>query len=189
MNGIPSDRNELAEDDITIITIKPESRSGGADLDFLLLFLDGAELVTDGRAVLALVAVENLLHLQDALAPELVLTSLLGLLGARAHQLGGSVRELWNTERLSLWRLLLLDLLVFDRLQLRVLPLGPVEVLRLAVVYILPVHLHLVGLVSGHWYIHLHLLIVVNDLSSLGLHPRLTHGGDEDAACATTFLG
>ena len=164
-----------------------ESRSGGADLDLLLLFLDGAELVTDGGAVLALVAVENLLHLQDALAPELVLAPLLGLLGARAHQLGGSVRELWNTERLSLWRLLLLDLLVFDRLQLRVLPLGTVEVLRLAVVDILPVHLHLVGLVSGHWYIHL--LIVVNDLSSFGLHPHLTHGGDEDAARATTFLG
>ena len=189
MNGIPSDRNELAEDDITIITIKPGSRSGGTNLDFLLLFLDGAELITDGRAVLAIVAIKNLLHLKDTLAPELVLTSLLGLLGARAHQLGGSVRELWNTERLSLWRLLLLDLLVFDRLQLRVLPLGPVEVLRLAVVDILPVHLHLVGLVSGHWYIHLHLLIVVNDLSSLGLHPRLPHGGDEDAARSTTFLG
>ena len=35
--------------------------------------------------------VEDLLHLQDALAPKLILTSLLGLLGARAHQLCSSV--------------------------------------------------------------------------------------------------
>ena len=134
-------------------------------------------------------AIENLLHLQDTLAPELVLTSLLGLLGARAHQLGGSVRELWNTERLSLRRLLLLDLLVFDRLQLGVLSLGPVEVLGLVGVDILPVHLHLIGVVAGHGSIHLHLLIVVDDLPPLCLHPRLTHGGDEDATGASTFLG
>ena len=57
LNGIPSDRNELAEDEITIITIKPESRSGGTNLDFLLLFLYSAELITDGRAVLAIVAI------------------------------------------------------------------------------------------------------------------------------------
>ena len=134
-------------------------------------------------------AVENLLHLQDALTPELVLAPLLGLLGARAHQLGGSVRELWNAERLSLWWLLLLDLLVVDRLQLRVLPLGPVEVLGLAVVGVLPVHLHLVRLVAGHGCIHLHLLVVVDYLPPLGLHPRLSHGRDEDAAGASPFLG
>ena len=81
-----------------------------------MLLLDGAKLITDGRAILAIVAIKNLIHLQDTLAPELVLTSLLGLLGARAHQLGGSVRELWNAERLSLWRLLLLDLDILDRL-------------------------------------------------------------------------
>ena len=153
-----------------------------------MLLLDGVELASDGRAVLALMAIENLLHLQDALAPELVLAPLLGLLGARAHQLCGSVRELWNAERLPLWWLLLLDLLVVDRLQLRVLPLGPVEVLRLAVVCILPVHL--VGLVTGHGNVHLHLLVVVvDDLPPLGLHPRLSHGRDEDAAGASPFLG
>ena len=122
------------------------------------------------------------------MAPELVLISLLGLLGARAHQLGGSVRELWNTERLSLWRLLLLDLLVFDRLQLGVLSLGPVEVLGLVGVDILPVHLHLIGVVAGHGSIHLHLLVVIDNLPPLRLHPRLTHGGDQDTATASTFL-
>lgn len=170
-------------------TINHNSSGTSTNLDLLLLLLDGAELISDGRAVLAIVTIENLLYLQDTLAPELVLISLLGLLGARAHQLGGSIRELWNAERLSLWRLLLLDLLVFDRFQLRVLPLGPVEVLRLAVVDILPVHLHLVGLVSGHWYIHLHLLVVIDNLPPLGLHPRLTHGGYKDAARASPFLG
>lgn len=154
-----------------------------------MLLLDGDELLSDGRAVLAFMAIENLLHLQDTLAPKLVLASLLSLLGTRAHQLGGSVRELWNAERLSLWRLLLLDLLVLDRLQLRVLSLGPVEVLGLVGVNILAVHLHQVGVVAGHWSIHLHLLVVIDNLSPLGLHPRLTHGGDEDATRASTFLG
>jgi hypothetical protein len=165
------------------------SSGTSTNLDLLLLLLDSAELISDGRAVLAIMAIENLLYLQDTLAPELVLASLLGLLGAWAHQLGGSIRELWNAERLSLWRLLLLDLLVFDRLQLGVLSLGPVEVLGLVRVDILPVHLHLIGVVAGHGSIHLHLLVVVDDLPPLGLHPRLTHGGDEDATGASTFLG
>ena len=84
---------------------------------------------------------------------------------------------------------MLLDLLVFDRLQLGVLPLGPIEVLGLVRVDILAVHLHLIGVVAGHGSIHLHLLVVVDDLPPLGLHPRLTHGGDEDATRASTFLG
>ena len=84
---------------------------------------------------------------------------------------------------------MLLDLLVIDRLQLGVLSLGPIEVLRLVRVDILLVHLHLVGLVAGHGNIHLHLLVIVDDLPSLGLHPSLSHGRDENAAGATTFLG
>jgi hypothetical protein len=43
--------------------------------------------------------------------------------------------------------------------------------------------------VACHGNIHLHLLIVVDDLPSLGLHPSLSHGRDENAAGATTFLG
>ena len=84
---------------------------------------------------------------------------------------------------------MLLDLLVIDRLQLGVLSLGPIEVLGLVRVDILPVHLHLIGVVACHGNIHLHLLIVVDDLPSLGLHPSLSHGRDENAAGATTFLG
>ena len=74
----------------TIRSIQNSTATGG-DLDLLLLLLDWAELLSDGRAVLALVAVEDLLHLQDALAPELVLPTLFTLLGAGTHQLCGSV--------------------------------------------------------------------------------------------------
>ena len=81
-----------------------------------MLLLDCSELLSDGRAVLALMTIENLLHLQDALAPELVLAPLLGLLGVRPHQLCSSIRKLWNSKRLSLWRLLL-DLGIVHRLE------------------------------------------------------------------------
>ena len=62
--------------------IESLSVSTGTDLDLLLLLLDWAELLSDGRAVFAFMAVEYLLHLQDALAPELIFISLFGLLGA-----------------------------------------------------------------------------------------------------------
>ena len=58
------------------------SSGTSTNLDLLLLLLDSAELISDGRAVLAIMAIENLLYLQDTLAPELVFASLLGLLGA-----------------------------------------------------------------------------------------------------------
>ena len=59
---------------------------------------------------------------------------------------------------------------------------------------VLVVHLHLVRVITSHGYIHVHIIHVllidfVNDLSALGLHPRLAHGGDEDAAAASPFLG
>ena len=56
---------------------------------------------------------------------------------------------------------------------------------------VLVIHLHLVLVITSHRYIHVHihvLLIVVNDLSALDLHPRLAHGGDEDATAASPFL-
>ena len=134
-------------------------------------------------------AIENLLDLKDALAPELVLAPLLGLLGVRAHQLCSSVRKLWNPKGLSLWWLLLLDLGIVDRLEKIVLSLRSIDVLGLVKVDILAIHLHLVRIVTAHRCVHLHLFVLVNDLPPLGLHPRLTHGGDEDAARASPFLG
>ena len=58
---------------------------------------------------------------------------------------------------------------------------------------ILVVVLHLVGTVTSHWCIHVHIhgdliILLLVDLSTLALHPRLTHGGDQDAAGSSTFL-
>ena len=83
---------------------------------------------------------------------------------------------------------MLLDLVIVDRLEEVVLSLWPVDVLGLAVIDILVIHLHLVGIITSHGRIHLHLIVLV-DLSTLGLDPRLTQSGDEDAAAASTFLG
>lgn len=72
--------------------------------------------------------------------------------------------------------LLLLDLVVIDLLEEGVFPLRPEDVLGLALVDILVIHLHLVGTITSHGCIHLHLIVIVNDLSTLGVNPRLTHG-------------
>ena len=145
----------------------------------LLLLLYYAKLLSDGGTVLAFVTIENLLNLKDTLTPEFILTSLFGgLLGARAHELGGSVRELWYAKRLSLWRLLLLDLVIIDRLQVGVLSLRPIYVLWLAVVNILIIHLHLVRIVTSHRSIHLNLIYIIYNLSALSLHPRLSQSRD-----------
>ena len=161
-----------------------------------MLLLDWAELLSDGRAVLALVAFKDLLYLQDTLAPELTFITLLVLLGAGSHHLSGSTRELWDADLLHGRLLLLLDLntVIIHRLKECVLPLGAIPVLRLAVVGVLvDVVLHLVNAITSHGCIHVHihghLVFLLGDLSTLGLHPRLTHGGDEDAAAASTFLG
>ena len=161
-----------------------------------MLLLDWAELLSDGRAVLALVAVEDFLDLQDTLAPELALIALLALLGAGSHHLSGSARELWDADLLRGRLLLLLDLntVIIHRLKECVLPLGAVHVLRLVVLGVLVVAvLHLVNDITSHGcinvHIHGHLIFLLGDLSTLGHHPRLTHGGDENAATASTFLG
>ena len=52
---------------------------------------------------------------------------------------------------------------------------------------ILVIHLHLVGIITSHGRIHLHLIVLV-DLSALALDPRLTQSRDEDAAATSTFL-
>jgi len=83
---------------------------------------------------------------------------------------------------------LLLDLVIFDRLEEVVLSLWPVDVLGLAVIDILVIHLHLVGIITSHGRIHLHLIVLVDNLSTLSLDPRLTQSRDEDAAAASTFL-
>ena len=76
------------------------SLNTSADLELLLLmlFLDHSKLVTDGGPILALMVLQNLLHLEEALAAVLVLAPLLVLFGARGHDLGGPARELrhWN---------------------------------------------------------------------------------------------
>ena len=58
---------------------------------------------------------------------------------------------------------------------------------------ILVIHLHLVNTITSHGLVHgivhLRLIVVVNDFSSLGLNSRLPNLGDKDAATATTFLG
>ena len=72
--------------------------------------------------------------------------------------------------------LLLLDLVIVDLLKEGVFPLRPEDVLGLALVDILVIHLHLVGTITSHGCIHLHLIVIVNDLSTLGVNPRLTHG-------------
>jgi len=82
---------------------------------------------------------------------------------------------------------LLLDLVIVDRLEEVVLSFGPIDVLGLAVIDILVVHLHLVGIITSHRRVHLHLIVLI-DLSALVLDPRLTQSGDEDAAAASTFL-
>ena len=66
------------------------SAGDGIGLDFLLLLLDHVELITDGRAVLALMRVEDLLDLYHTLASILVLVALLVDLLARVHDLSGS---------------------------------------------------------------------------------------------------
>ena len=58
---------------------------------------------------------------------------------------------------------------------------------------VLVVVLHLVGTVTSHGRVHRHIhgdliSLLIDDLSALTLHPRLTHGGDQDAATASTFL-
>ena len=160
-----------------------------------MLLLDWAELLSDGRAVLALVAFKDLLYLQDTLAPELAFITLLVLLGAGSHHLSGSTRELWDADLLHGRLLLLLDLntVIIHRLKECVLPLGAIPVLRLAVVGVLVVVLHLVGTVTSHGRVHRHIhwdlsVLLLVDLSALSLHPRLTHGGDQDAARTTSFL-
>ena len=83
---------------------------------------------------------------------------------------------------------MLLDLVIVDRLEEVVLSLGPIDVLRLAVIDMLVVHLHLVRIITSHGRIHLHLIVLV-DLSTLALDPCLTQSGNEDTAAASTFLG
>ena len=86
------------------------------DLIFLLLLRDLADLITDRGAVLALVVVKDLLHLQKTLAAVLVLVPLLVLLVAGVHDLGCSTGELWHRDllgrRLLLSQILLLLLLL-----------------------------------------------------------------------------
>ena len=84
---------------------------------------------------------------------------------------------------------MLLDLVIVDRLEEVVLSLWPIDVLRLAVIDILVIHLHLVRIITSHGRVHLHLIVLVDDLSALGLDPRLTHSRNEDTAAASTFLG
>ena len=64
--------------------------------------------------------------------------------------------------------------------------------------WVLMLHRHLVRVVACHWSIHVihllvHLHLIVHllvDLPALelALHPRLPHGGDQDAAAPSTFL-
>ena len=142
-------------------------------------------------------AFKDLLDLQDTLAPELAFITLLVLLGASSHHLSGSTRELWDADLLRGRLLFLLDLntvILLHRLEEGVLPLGAVPVLRLADLGVMVVVLHLVGTVTSYGRVHRHIhwdlsVLLLVDLPALGLHPRLTHGGDQDAAAASTFLG
>ena len=91
--------------------------------------------------------------------------------------------------------LLLLDLVVIDLFEEGVLSLWSEDILILGLtkVDVLVIHMHLIWIITSHRYIHVHirvlLIVVVDDLSALGLHPRLAHGRDEDAATASSFLG
>ena len=140
-------------------------------MDLLCLLLNGTEqLVTHGGAELAVMVVEDLLHLQDALAAEVVQAPLLvALLGARArHELCSTGREPGCSYRLPLWRLGLLHqvldlhLVVVDRLEEVVLSLWSVDVLGLllTMVKVDALVLHVVHL---HWWLllHGHLVVVV----------------------------
>ena len=159
----------------------------------LLLLLNHVELIADGRAILALVRVKNLLDFDHALAPIFVLVPLLALLLTRSHDLGGSTRELWD-RNLLLGTLLLLDLIIVG-LQIGVLSLRSEYLLRLVldkvlVVHlygILVVHLHLTLHITSHRFVHVHRHLILHldllvdlNLSSLVLmlDSRLTHGGD-----------
>ena len=72
---------------------------------------------------------EDLLHLEEALAAELILGSLLALLVAGIHDLSSTARELWHHNLLLLRLLLLFDYNIIILLQIGILPLGPVPVL------------------------------------------------------------
>ena len=66
--------------------------------------------------------------------------------------------------------------------------------LSLLVVHLhLVVALNLVDAITSHGLVHRHIhgdliVLLLVDLSALALHPRLTHGGDQDAAGSSTFL-
>ena len=127
----------------------------------------------------------------------IIFISLFGLLGAWAHDLCCSVWEFWNANLLLGRSLLLLDLVVIlvviHRFEEGVLSLRSGEILGLIQLGILVIHLHLVNTITSHGLVHgivhLRLIVVVNDFSSLGLNSRLPNLGDKDAATATTFLG
>ena len=157
------------------------------NFDFLLLLLSHAELFSKRRAVLAFMIVEDLLDLQKSLAAVLILASLLVLLCALGHDLGGSTGELWNTDllrcslllsldllmlllvlllRLVLLLLLLLDLNIICFLQEGIFSLRSKQVLRLIefiilLLFVRIVHRHLVGIIACHGSIHvgIHLLV------------------------------
>ena len=195
INGIPIHLVRINE--VIKRTIRSNENSIGTsgDFDLLLLLLDWTKLLSDCRAVLALVAFKDLLDFQDTLAPELAFITLLVLLGASSHHLSGSTRELWDADLLRGRLLLLLDLntVIIHRLKECVLPLGAVHVLRLAVFGVLVVVLHLVGTVTSHGRVHRHIhwdlsVLLLVDFPALAMHPRLTHGRDQDAATATSFL-
>ena len=86
INGFPFQWKGLAKcNNENYEQTKSISIGTGTNLFLLLLLLDDTELLTDGRAILAFMIVEDLLHFQDTLTSVLILTPLLGLLGARTH--------------------------------------------------------------------------------------------------------
>mgnify|MGYP005728382719 CR=1 FL=1 len=129
-------RNELAEVCIknhdkneNVKIIKKLASFTAGHLGFLLLLLDRLVLTADCRAVFALMLPEDLLHLEEALAAELILGSLLALLVAGIHDLSSTARELWHHNLLLLRLLLLFDYNIIMLLQIGILPLGSVPVL------------------------------------------------------------
>ena len=82
--------------------------------------------------------------------------------------------------------LLLLDLVVVHLLKKGVLSFGPVDILGLVVLDILVINVHLVWIIPGHGCVHL--IHIIDNLSTLGLNPRLTHGGYQNTTAASPFF-
>ena len=101
--------------------------------------------------------------------------------------------------------LLLLDLTVISFLEEGILPLRAEQVLTCRLVeigililllFVRTIHRHLIGIITSHGRIHLHvhlnvviaLVVELPSFNELVLHPCLTERGDEDAAATSALL-